>query len=118
MSGSSAAVGRVGCAGRGSPRPVPVALDRNVADLAGVNRYVKDGFADHARFRKDGQADLGAYLIHLSSIFKWFREDLERAAKTLPEFVARYAADATASALRAGGVRVDFPHYDWSLKGR
>lgn len=62
--------------------------------------------------------DAGSRTLHLSSIFKWFREDFERAARTLPEFVARYSDEQTARALRSGNVRVDFLDYDWSLNGR
>lgn len=62
--------------------------------------------------------DASSRTLRLSSIFKWFREDFERAAKTIPEFVARYEAEPTATALRAGSVRVEFLEYDWSLNGR
>lgn len=61
--------------------------------------------------------DPGSRTLYLSSIFQWFREDFERAVETLPEFVARYADESTARALR-GGVRVEFLDYDWSLNGR
>jgi hypothetical protein len=56
--------------------------------------------------------------LSLSAIFKWFRADFESVAGTLPEFVARYTDEGTARALRAGGIRVEFLDYDWSLNGR
>lgn len=62
--------------------------------------------------------DAATRTLRISSIFDWFRADFEGAAGTLPEFVARYADESTARALRAGGVRVEFLDYDWSLNGR
>ncbi len=59
--------------------------------------------------------DAASATLFLSSIFDWFRGDFERAAGTLPAFVARYADDSTAEALRRGGVRVEFLDYDWSI---
>jgi len=56
--------------------------------------------------------------LHLSPIFKWFREDFEQAAGSLPAFVARHVDPATAAALREPGVRIEFLDYDWSLNGR
>jgi hypothetical protein len=77
---------------------------------------------DSARaFIRDGRKnrfDAGSRTLYLSSIFKWFREDFERSAKTVPEFVARYADDSTANALHAGDIRQEFLAYDWSLNGR
>ena len=62
--------------------------------------------------------DAATRTLHLSSIFKWFREDFDKGAGSVPAFVARYADAATASAIRAGGVRIEFLDYDWSLNGR
>lgn len=62
--------------------------------------------------------DPGSRVLRLSSIFKWFREDFERAAGTLPAFVARYHDESSAVALRTGGLRVEFLEYDWSLNKR
>jgi hypothetical protein len=56
--------------------------------------------------------------LFLSSIFKWFRGDFEAAAGSLPAFVARYADEPTAEALRRGGVKIEFLDYDWSLNER
>jgi hypothetical protein len=56
--------------------------------------------------------------LYLSSIFKWFRSDFERAAGTLPAFVARYLEPSHAAALSNGTVRIVFLDYDWSLNER
>jgi len=62
--------------------------------------------------------DPASRTLSLSSIFKWFRGDFEAAAGTLPAFVARYADESTAEALRRSGVHVEFLEYDWSLNER
>ncbi len=62
--------------------------------------------------------DPSSRTLSLSSIFKWFRGDFEAAAGTLPAFVARYADEPTAEALRRGGVHLEFLGYDWSLDER
>lgn len=56
--------------------------------------------------------------LYLSSIFKWFRDDFERAGGTLPAFVGRYVRQPDAAALGVDNVRVVFLDYDWSLNGR
>ncbi|GAC1518428.1 MAG: DUF547 domain-containing protein [Myxococcales bacterium] len=62
--------------------------------------------------------DEEARTFHLSSIFKWYRGDFERAAGSLEEYLARNAPGGAALALRKGGVRLDFLGYDWSLNGQ
>ena len=101
------------CASRGCPvlrseAYRAVDLDQQLDEA--VRAFVGD--AGKNRF------DRASRTLYLSSIFKWFREDFERAATTLPEFVARFADEPTASAIRAGSVRIEFLDYDWSLNGR
>lgn len=68
--------------------------------------------------RSKNRFDPAARTLHLSSVFKWFREDFERTSRTLQAFVARYAEPATATALSSGDdVRIEFLDYDWSLNG-
>jgi hypothetical protein len=62
--------------------------------------------------------DPSSRTLSLSSIFKWFRGDFEAVAGTLTGYVARYADEPTAEALRRGGVKVEFLDYDWSLNER
>jgi len=83
-------------------------LDRQLDDQA--RRFL----ADPTKNRFDAKSGT----VGLSSIFKWFREDFEEAAGSLPAFVARYVDPATAAALREPGVRIEFLDYDWSLNGK
>jgi hypothetical protein len=62
--------------------------------------------------------DPASRTLYLSSIFKWFRDDFERAGRTLPAFAGRYLPQPVAADLEKGTVRVVFLDYDWSLNGR
>ena len=62
--------------------------------------------------------DLASRTLSLSSIFKWFSEDFERASGSVLGFVARHAPPETKAALAKGAVKIEFLDYDWSLNGR
>lgn len=101
------------CASKGCP-----ALRSEAYRPADLDRQLEDAARTFVRDPAKNRFDASKRTLYLSSIFKWFREDFERAAKTLPEFVARFADEQTATALRAGSVRIEFLDYDWSLNGR
>lgn len=81
---------------------------------AQLDEAARSFLRDPARNRYDP----ASRTLSLSSIFKWFRGDFETAAGTLPAFVARYADEPIAEALRRGNVRIEFLDYDWSLNAR
>jgi hypothetical protein len=83
-------------------------LDRQLEEAA--TRFVRDPLRN--RF------DAATRTFHASSIFKWFRRDFERRAGSVASFLARYADEAAAAALRAGGARIEHLDYDWSLNKR
>jgi hypothetical protein len=83
-------------------------LEHQLDDAARV--FVRD--ATKNRF------DVSARTLWLSSILDWFHDDFERAARSVSAYVARYADESTARAIRAGDVRVKHLDYDWSLNGR
>lgn len=62
--------------------------------------------------------DVASGTLHLSPIFKWFREDFERDAGSLEAFVARHARPPDAERIGATKMRLVFLDYDWSLNGR
>ncbi len=83
-------------------------------DLARQLDDAARGFlADPSKNRLDGSETL-----HLSPIFKWFREDFERDAGSLEAFAARYAAPNDAERIRTAKMQLEFLDYDWSLNGR
>ncbi|NOT28992.1 MAG: DUF547 domain-containing protein [Planctomycetes bacterium] len=57
--------------------------------------------------------DLGTKELALSEVFKWFAEDFEREARSVPEFLVRYAPAEKAEFLRAAKIR--WLPYDWEL---
>jgi hypothetical protein len=101
------------CAARSCP-----ALRGEAYRAADLDRQLdEDGrafLADSAR----NQFDPKTRTLRLSEIFKWFRGDFEAAAGNLLAFVARYVVAATAAALKAPGVALEFLPYDWSLNGK
>jgi hypothetical protein len=80
-------------------------LDSQLDDAA--RRFVRDP--------RRNRFDAATRTFHASSIFKWFHEDFERSAGSLSSFLARYADEPAAGALRAGDVRIDHLDDDWSL---
>lgn len=62
--------------------------------------------------------DAATRTLHLSAIFKWFREDFERAAGSIPAFVSWHAPTEVGSGISSGPVAVEYEPYDWSLNGR
>ncbi|HET6205074.1 MAG TPA: DUF547 domain-containing protein [Planctomycetota bacterium] len=57
--------------------------------------------------------------LHLSPIFKWFREDFEKASGSVPRFLARFLDAKRAAAIGDGkGFDVDYLDYDWTLNGK
>ena len=68
--------------------------------------------------RSKNHLDAASGTLHLSPIFKWFREDFERDAGSIEAFVARYTAPQDAERIRTAKMRLEFLDYDWSLNGR
>lgn len=62
--------------------------------------------------------DPATQTLHLSPIFKWYREDFETNRRTLVEYVSQFLPDETAKAVREADVELDFTEYDWSLNDR
>lgn len=69
---------------------------------------------DPAKNRWDGSSRT----LKLSSIFKWYGEDFERAAGSVQAYIARYLEPGVRHAVESGPVRIEFLDYDWSLNGR
>ncbi len=79
-----------------------------------LDRAAREFINDPARNRFDRRRKV----VSLSMIFKWFREDFEAAAGSLPAYVARYVTDVDlANDLTAAPYSIEFLDYDWSLNG-
>lgn len=53
--------------------------------------------------------------LHLSPIFKWFAGDFEAAAGSVEKFVTPFLPETARTALAAGGFKISYTDYDWSL---
>lgn len=53
--------------------------------------------------------------VQVSTLFEWFREDFDKAAGTVPAFLARYLRAEQAERLRSGAMTLSYTPYDWSV---
>lgn len=106
----------VNCASIGCPALRPEAYVAGKLD-AQLEAQTRDFLGDRSRNAwRDGD-------MHVSPIFKWYREDFEagwRGADSLRAFLASYADALGLSAdqedaLRAGRVEIRYTDYDWRL---
>ena len=98
----------INCASRSCP---PLRSEAFVADRleAQLQEQMKTFVGDPTRNRIDpSQKKLG-----LSEIFKWFAEDFERDAKSVKEFVIRFAPPEKADFIRTA--QLGYLDYDWDL---
>jgi hypothetical protein len=102
------------CASKGCPSLRSEAY--RAADLeAQLDDQVRRFLADPSKNR----VDLEKRTLHLSPIFKWFREDFEKSAGSVPKFVARFLDEKTASAIGDGKEwEIEYTDYDWTLNGK
>lgn len=79
-----------------------------------LDASARDFLGEPSRNRYDAATNT----LHLSAIFKWFREDFEKAKGSLPAFVSPYLGPELAGKLGSLKPRIEFLDYDWSLNGR
>lgn len=102
------------CASKSCP-----ALGPEAYGAADLDRQLDEAARAFLADPKKNRIDRAKRALEISSIFKWFREDFEKAAGTLPAFLARFTDVETAKALREGEEwKIGFLDYDWSLNGR
>jgi hypothetical protein len=98
------------CAARSCPplRSEPFLAGRLITQL---NEQARAFLAQPAKNR----VDTGKQVLWLSPIFDWYRGDFTKDGKTLEEFLSPFFPLADAKRIRAGGLKVKFTDYDWSL---
>ena len=87
---------------------VPQSLDEQLDDNARLflNDSAKNSY------------DLDSGVARVSKIFKWFAEDFETAAGSVPRYIAPFVDDEeVADALRDDRFKLRYLDYDWSLNG-
>ena len=62
--------------------------------------------------------DRSSSTLHLSELFKWFAEDFERAAGSVPAYVARYLPEEDRPVVLGVGVSLRYLEWDWSLNNQ
>tara|TARA_Y100001934_G_scaffold260552_1_gene332924 strand:+ start:294 stop:1088 length:795 start_codon:yes stop_codon:yes gene_type:complete len=76
-------------------------------------------FADQARsFLADkgkNYVDMEAKVVHLSPIFKWYARDFGKDDDALLKFISPHLNKEQSRAVEAGGFKVSYTDYDWSL---
>jgi hypothetical protein len=101
------------CASKSCPKLQSEAYRAAVLDV-----QLEKAAREFARDPSKNRYEASSQVLQLSSIFKWFHEDFDAAAGSLPAYFARVAEPATANALENAKVKVEFLDYDWTLNGR
>jgi Protein of unknown function, DUF547 len=98
------------CASRGCPplRAEPYAGERLDAQLDDQARVF---LADPTKNRVDDSR----HVLHLSPIFKWYREDFVSAAGSVVAFVKAYLPPGESASLDGANLEIRYTDYDWSL---
>ena len=97
----------VNCASVGCPNLRSEAFQANRLD-AQLDEQARVFLADKSRNRVEGNT------LYLSPIFDWFAGDFTKNG-TVEEFVAPYFSGADRKAIAAGGLKVKYTDYNWSL---
>jgi hypothetical protein len=88
---------------------LPETLDAQLDEAA--QRFVNDVTRN--------RLDVAQKTAFISRIFEWFGEDFEKAAGSVPQYLAQYVADpAVRAALLDGRMGIRYLPYDWELNGR
>ncbi len=115
--------GAINCASASCPelRNEPYLADR-------LNEQLDDAARRFARDTFRNRVDVESKTLHASEIFKWFYKDflsayapdgsfagLSGKEAAAGSFMARFADEGSASAIKAGGFDVEWLSYDWEL---
>jgi hypothetical protein len=98
------------CASKSCPKLRSEAYRAEAVD-AQLEQAARDFIQDSSKNRYDASKRT----FYASSVFKWFREDFERAKGSLAAFIGQYARREPAAALKQGNVRIEFLEFNWSL---
>lgn len=100
----------VNCASIGCPDLRSEAFQASKLD-AQLEEQTRAFLRDRTRNRLDEKSKT----LHLSLIFKWFKEDFVKKSGSVEKFVAPYFEDADRTIIQRGGLSVDHTDYDWNL---
>ena len=102
----------INCAARSCPALQPKAYQAEILDLQldqATRTFLND--LERNRYNKD------INLLEISSLFRWFNNDFERAAGSIAAFIAPYITDDAGlrNRLLDHGVAIRYLDYDWGL---
>src|SRR5215471_7736726 len=73
-----------------------------------INLQLEQAARDFIQDPSRNRYDAAKRTFYASSIFKWFREDFERAKGSLAAFIGQYTQPDVSAALNKGDVRIEF----------
>ena len=105
----------VNCASRGCPPLQPAAYKAEKLDQQ-LEQVTRQFLTDQDRNRYDRDRKI----LEISSIFKWYKPDFEKASGTVENFIAPYITDdpEIRTLIENRVARIRYLEYDWSLNDK
>ncbi|MHA2118283.1 MAG: DUF547 domain-containing protein [Candidatus Thorarchaeota archaeon] len=100
------------CASQGCP-----VLKDGLYSAEDIENELEEAARLYIRSTRGSRLDRDKTELHLSSIFKWYRDDFKVTGRSLIQYVAAYLQDEDADYLLANekSIKIRFMEYDWSL---
>ena len=98
------------CAAKGCPNLRSGAYASAELDAQLTEQTLKF-LSDIRRNRYDAQSNT----LHVSPVFKWYREDFEKNGQSVASFCREYGPPAMTAIPRRSNARIRYTDYDWSL---
>ena len=89
-------------------------LQRTAYTAAGVEAQITAAYTAWLAREDLNQFEAAANRVKISSIFKWFKEDFEKAGG-VPKVLAQYAPAASRAFLAKGSYKIEYLPYRWGL---
>lgn len=89
-------------------------LQRTAYTAAGVDAQITAAYAAWLAREDLNKYDPAKNRVKISSIFKWFKEDFEKAGG-VPKILGRYGPPASRDFLAKGGYKIEYLPYRWGL---
>lgn len=100
----------VNCASVGCPALRSEAFQASKLD-AQLDEQARKFLSDSSKNSVDAKGGV----LHLSSIFDWFKGDFVKKSGSVEKFIAPYLSEADRKAVLSGKLKVKYTDYDWSL---
>ena len=89
-------------------------LQRSAYTASSVDAQITAAYRAWLAREDLNQFDAGSNRVRISSIFRWFKEDFEKAGG-VPTILTRYAPAEAREFLNKGGYKIEFLPYHWGL---